>query len=353
MPKFYDLKVEAIKRETSKAVSIHFAVPDSLKTEYEFIAGQYITLKTQLNGKEIRRDYSLCTNPRSQAIKVVVKEVENGLFSPYANKEIRVGTELQVGPPQGRFTFVPNPQGKRIIMAIAAGSGITPVMSILITLLEEEPNSSFVLLYGNKSPEDTIFLKELDAMKESYNDRFTYIRAYSQTHVPGALFGRIDRSFILHTLNQLGEGASIDCFYLCGPKPLIDESKEVLTNQGYGHEKIKYELFSSPEIEDSNESSSKSAEGKAEIEIIVDDETFSIEMEQGETILEAALSNDIDAPYSCQGGICSSCIARIKEGTAEMRQNNILTDSELAEGLVLTCQAEPRSGKLVVDYDDV
>ncbi len=353
MPKFYDLKIETVNRETAKAISIKFEIPEHLRSEFRFDAGQYITIKTLLKGEEIRRDYSLCTNPRKEDIKVVVKEVENGFFSSYANSELSAGVKLEVGPPKGRFTFIPDPAKSRTIMAIAAGSGITPIMSILQSVLEDEPLSRFVLLYGNKSVEDTIFFKQLEELKDKYGNRFIYVKAYSQAPAPGSLFGRIDQSFILHTLKQLDEEKEVDCFYLCGPKPLIDESSRVLIKQGYPESKIKFELFTTTDSENRPESSGKVVEGMSDVEVVVDDETFTFSMGKDSTILEAALSHDIDAPYSCQGGICSSCLARIKEGSAEMRQNNILTDSEVAEGLILTCQAEPRSGKLIVDYDDV
>ena len=353
MPDFHELKVKEVQKETHNAVSILFEIPDHLKADYFFDAGQYLTIKTNLNGEEIRRDYSLCTKPDSAEIKVVVKEVENVTFSKYANSDLKAGDILEVGTPQGRFTFKAESSAQRIILGIAAGSGITPVMGILSTVLQNEHSSKFILLYGNKSPKDTIFFEQLTELKEAYPDSFEYVPVYSQLHEGGAFFGRIDRSYILNTLNRLGADEQLDAIYLCGPKPMIDLSIEVLKEKGYSDEQIKYELFTSPADTSNDNQVSSVAEGKCKVEVIVDEEEFNFEMDTSQTILEAALKHDVDAPYSCQGGICSSCIAKIREGSVNMRQNNILTDSEVEEGFILTCQAEPTSSKVVVDYDDV
>ncbi|MBT8286674.1 MAG: 2Fe-2S iron-sulfur cluster binding domain-containing protein [Bacteroidia bacterium] len=348
---FNPLSIKSITKETPQAVSISFEVPETLKSEYRFEAGQYITLKLKLKGEELRRDYSLCTNPENGELKVVVKVVENGRFSSYANTELREGDIIEVGQPLGRFTLMPKPNTERTIMAIAAGSGITPIMSILISVLENEPKSRFVLLYGNKSPEDTIFKQALDQVNVKYPDRFNLISIYSQTHVKDELFGRIDRSIIRYALNKIGGHKEVDQYFVCGPKPMIDTAIESLTEIGIDKSAIKFELFTTAEIEEKSEQNHD--DKNSDVTVIVDDETFSFNMPGDKTILEVALEHDIDAPYSCQGGICSSCLARIKEGQVKMRVNNILTDSEIEDGFILTCQAEPRSSKIVVDYDDV
>ena len=353
MPDFHALKVKKIIQETDNAVSLLFDIPEELKPDYKFKAGQYVTVKTQLNGDEIRRDYSLCTNPDSGEFKVVVKAVENGTFSQFANKSLKEGDVLNLGLPQGRFTFSPEPGRQRNVLAVAAGSGITPIMSILSTLLQNEPNSKLVLLYGNKSEKDTIFRNELLELERSYPERFIYVPVYSRVPENGSLFGRIDRSYILNAIKRLKEGESFDAAYLCGPKPLIDLSIEVLKDKGFQDDEIKYELFTSPDTPSETPKNETMSNGICQVEVIVDDETFNFQMDASKTILEAALSHDIDAPYSCQGGICSSCIARIREGEVQMRQNNILTDSEIDQGFILTCQSEPVSAKVVVDYDDV
>ncbi|MCP4053981.1 MAG: 2Fe-2S iron-sulfur cluster binding domain-containing protein, partial [Mesoflavibacter sp.] len=281
-----------------------------------------------------------------------VKEVENGTFSKYANQVLKVGDTLDVAQPQGRFTFTPDTSKTRTIAAFAAGSGITPVLSILKTVLEEEPNSKFVLVYGNKTLKDTIFLNDLLDIQNKYSDRLTIQFLYSQSQEKDALFGRIEKSTVNFIVKNKYKDVNIDAFYLCGPEGMINTVKDVLAENNIEDSKVFFELFSTTSavpVEDVEEIS----DGTTSITVIVDDEEKTFTMSQQQSVLEAALEQDLDAPYSCQGGICSSCLARIKEGKATMRQNNILTDNEVAEGLVLTCQAHPVSSKIIVDYDDI
>ena len=352
MARFHHLKVIAIQKETEKAVSITFDVPDDLKDTFAFKAGQYITLKTEIDGEEIRRDYSLCTNPANGILKVVVKEVSGGQFSSFANNRLKVGDRIEVGPPLGRFVLEPEKDASRTIVAFAAGSGITPVMSILNTVLDEEPQSNFVLVYGNKTPEDTIFLKPLEELNSDEEDRFLLTLIYSQTNETNALFGRIDSSIVNYILNQIDNQDDIDAFYLCGPEDMINTVRSTLMEKGFDQSKIRYELFT-VSTDTGDVATNDTHEGESTVTVIVDDEASTFNMPSDKTILEVALENDIDAPFSCQGGICSTCIARLKEGEVIMRQNNILTDSEIEEGLILTCQSQPTTTKITVDYDDV
>ena len=352
MSQFHTLNIKDITRQTDQCVSITFDVPDHLKEDYKFKAGQYITLKTDIDGKEVRRDYSLCTSPSSGNLTVAVKEVENGTFSKYANQVLKVGDTLDVAQPQGRFTFTPDTSKTRTIAAFAAGSGITPVLSILKTVLEEEPNSKFVLVYGNKTLKDTIFLNDLLDIQNKYSDRLTIQFLYSQSQEKDALFGRIEKSTVNFIVKNKYKDVNIDAFYLCGPEGMINTVKDVLAENNIEDNKVFFELFtttSSVSVEDLEEVT----DGTTSITVIVDDEEKTFTMSQQQSVLEAALEQDLDAPYSCQGGICSSCLARVKEGKATMRQNNILTDNEVAEGLILTCQAHPVSAKIIVDYDDI
>lgn len=353
MAQFYTLAVKAIKRETEKAVSIAFNVPDNLKTFFKFKAGQYLTLKTTLNGEDIRRDYSICSSPNSDELKVAVKEVENGKFSTYLNNTLKEGDQLEVATPQGRFVFEPDATKTRHIAAFAAGSGITPIMSIAKTILENEPNSKFILVYGNKTPQDTIFFDEILELHHNYLERFELQEVFSQSEKENALFGRIEKSTVNFILKNKYKHVDIDAFYLCGPEAMINTVSDVLKENGIDESVINFELFTAPTQNTSANATVDVADGETQITVIVDDEEETFTMPQKKNILEAALDNDLDAPYSCQGGICSSCIARVTEGTATMRQNNILTENEVAEGLILTCQAHPTSSKIVVDYDDV
>jgi ring-1,2-phenylacetyl-CoA epoxidase subunit PaaE len=350
MASFYKLQIKEIKRETPNAVSVVFNVPSELQSAYQFIAGQYINLKLTLDGKEIRRAYSICSSPNSGELRIAIKAVKNGLFSKFANENLSVGDLLEVGQPEGKFTFEPNAERQKNYAALAAGSGITPVMSIMQSVLENEPKSSFVLLYGNKTPEETIFHEQLHQLQLKYVGRFFVNYIFSQTKVENELFGRIDKSNINFVLHNKHKEKEFDKFYLCGPEEMINLATAVLKEHNVADKNIKFELFTSSSTENSEASSHG---GHTTITILVDDEETTFEMSQKQTILEAALKQGIDAPYSCQGGICSSCLARISKGTAEMKKNSILTDKEVADGLVLTCQAHPKSSEIFVDFDDV
>jgi len=351
MSQFHKLSIQNIHRETAKCVTLTFSVPNDLKDTFTFKAGQYITLKANINGNEVRRDYSLCSSPKSGVFKVAVKEVENGTFSKYANNDLKEGDIIEVTPPNGRFIFEADTSKTRTIAAFAAGSGITPVLSIAKSVLESEPNSTFILVYGNKTTQDTIFLDELIELQNTYSNRFAIQFVYSKAQEQGALFGRIEKNTVNLIVKNRYKDVTIDAFYLCGPEAMINTVKDVLSENRIPDSSIFYELFKASTANVTEEN--VSADGNSLIKIIVDDEEATFEMSQKKTILEAALDHDLDAPYSCQGGICSSCIAKVTEGKATMRQNNILTDSEVADGLVLTCQAQPITAKITVDYDDV
>ena len=332
-------------------MTISFNIPENLKEAFVFKAGQYITLKTYIDSDEIRRDYSLCSSPESGELTVAVKEVENGVFSKFANNDLKIGDVLEVATPNGRFVFEPNNSSTKTIAAFAAGSGITPIMSIAKTILEEEPQSNFILVYGNKTPKETIFYNEIQALQNKYQNRFNVQFVFSQSDEDNALFGRIEKSTVNYILKNKYQDSIIDAFYLCGPEAMINTVSDVLLENDIDKKVIHFELFT---VSISTESTFINVgDGNTTVTVLVDDEENMFKMSQKKTILEAALDNNIDAPYSCQGGICSSCVARITEGKATMRQNNILTDGELAEGLVLTCQAQPTTPTIVVDYDDV
>jgi ring-1,2-phenylacetyl-CoA epoxidase subunit PaaE len=350
MSSFLKLIIKEVRRETKDAVSILFNVPEELKPNYAFIAGQYINLRLKLDGEEIRRAYSICSSPESGELRIAVKAVKNGVFSQFANNKLKAGDALEVGTPEGKFLFEPKADRQKNYAAFASGSGITPVMSIIKSVMKSEPKSSFVLVYGNKTPEGTIFQQELHDLQLKYVSRFFVHNVYSQAKVENALFGRIEKSTVNFVLNNKHKELEFDKFYLCGPEAMIETVTEVLKEKNVKESAIKFELFTTS----SHETVIKeSLEGHSKITIMVDDEETTFEMSQKQTILEAALKQGIDAPYSCQGGICSSCLARVTSGTIEMAKNSILTDGEIAAGLVLTCQAHPTSESVYVDYDDV
>ena len=348
---FYPLQIKDIHRETDKAVSISFNVPKQLKDLFSFKAGQYITLKTSIDGAEIRRDYSLCSSPRSNELKVAIKEVQDGIFSTYANKVLKVGDTLEVAPPKGRFIFEPNNSEVKNIAALVAGSGITPVLSIIKCALEEETNGKVILVYGNKTPKETMFLDELLKLQGQYTTRFFIQFVYSQADENNALFGRIDKSVVNYVLKNRFKDIPVDTFYICGPEEMIHPLKNALTEQGIADDHIHFELFKVAEQSDAVSNNVQSVMTK--VTVMLDDEESTFEMSPEQSVLEAALDAALDAPYSCQGGICSTCMARLKKGEVKMRQNNILTDGEVAEGFILTCQSHPLTSTIYVDYDDI
>jgi ring-1,2-phenylacetyl-CoA epoxidase subunit PaaE len=350
MSSFYKLSIKEIIKETTDAVSILFNVPDELKSYYQFVAGQYVNLKITLDGQEIRRAYSICSSPKSGELRIAVKAVKNGFFSKFANEKLAVGNVIEVGTPEGKFTFEPKADRQKNYAAFVAGSGITPVFSILKTVLEEEPNSTFVLVYGNKSETDTIFHNQLHDLQLHYVGRLFVQYVYSQSTADNALFGRIDKSTVNFVLKNKHAEMEFSKFYLCGPEEMINLVSNTLKENNISDSDIKFELFSASSNE--NESAG-SLEGHTKISILVDDEETSFEMSQKQTLLEAALKQGLDVPYSCQGGICSSCICKITEGAAEMKKNQILTDSEVADGLTLACQAHPTTATIKINFDDV
>lgn len=350
MPNFLKLIIKEVKRETKDAVSILFNVPEELKPNYTFIAGQYVNIRLTLDGKEIRRAYSICSAPESGELRIAVKAVKDGAFSQFANTKLKAGDVLEVGKPEGKFIFETEANRQKNYVAFVSGSGITPVLSILKSVLKSEPKSSFVLVYGNKSPEETIFHQELHDLHLQYVNRFFVHYVYSQAKADEALFGRIDKSVVNYVLNNKHAALEFEKFYLCGPEEMIDNVSTILKEKNVKESAIKFELFTTSSHENVIK---ESLEGHSKITIMVDDEETSFEMSQKQTILEAALKQGIDAPYSCQGGICSSCLCRVTQGSAEMKKNSILTDKEIAEGLILSCQAHPTSETIYVDFDDV
>ncbi|MCT8339375.1 ferredoxin--NADP reductase [Flavobacteriaceae bacterium TK19130] len=349
MSKFYPLTVSDIKRETPNAVSISFEIPENLQVEFQFKAGQYITIKHELNGEEVRRAYSICCTPNTGLLKVGVKKVATGTFSVFANETLQVGDTLQVMPPQGHFVIEPNTSTKRDYAFFAAGSGITPVLSLITTILEKETQSRVVLAYGNRNLEETMFHSELLQLLEQYSDRFYIEFIYSRKQEGEAMFGRIERSTVNYLLKNKFGDRKFDAFYLCGPEPMIDTVSSVLKESGYNEKQIFFELFTTSE----EGLLTETHDGMTQVTVILDEETETFTMSQDTSVLEAAMKANLDPPYSCQGGICSTCIARLKEGKVEMRKNQILTDEELAEGFILTCQSHPSTPTIVVDYDDV
>lgn len=349
MSHFHSLTVKHIKKLTPTSVAVTLAIPAALAQTFTFLAGQYITIKKELKGKELRRAYSISSSPEKDGITIGIKKVDKGGFSSYAYSKLQVGDTLEVMEPEGRFVFKPSTEVQHIA-AFAAGSGITPIMSIMKTVLDSNPKNKFVLVYGNKSYEETMFYTDLVKLQLEYSNRFFVYFTNSQTREDNSLFGRIDTSTVNYALKNKHKDVDFDTYYLCGPLDMINLVKDTLLDNGVEKDRILFELFTSTEIK---EELPVQAEGQTAITVVVDDETFQFTMDKKTLVLDAVLKQNIDAPYSCQGGVCSSCIAKIKEGKAEMVLNQILTDTEIADGYILTCQAHPTTPTLSIDYDDV
>ncbi len=348
MSTFHTLTIQDIIMETADAVSIVFSIPEHLKGVFSFKAGQYITVKKEINGAEVRRAYSICSSPKSGILKVAVKAVENGTFSTYATTKLQVGDTLDVHPPEGKFVLS-SETGKHYV-GFAAGSGITPIMSMIKEVIENEANATFTLVYGNKTPADTIFKNELDGLQNDFPNNFNLHYVYSRERIDGSKQGRIDDSIANYYLKNVYGNRTFESAFLCGPEEMIHNVSDILKNCGFSEDRILFELFTAS-TEDENTDQIK--EGTSEVTVLLDDEETSFTMEQTDNILAASLRNDLDAPYSCQGGVCSSCLAKVTDGKAVMTKNSILTDAEVADGYILTCQAHPTTSKISIDFDDV
>jgi ring-1,2-phenylacetyl-CoA epoxidase subunit PaaE len=349
MTNFYPLTVSDIEQLTPNSVAVTLDIPEDLKEKFSFKAGQYITIRHHHKGSDLRRAYSISSTPKESKITIGIKKVLDGIFSVYANEQLKKGDVLDVMPPGGRFIFSPAGSAQNIA-AFAAGSGITPVMSIAKTVLEAHPDNTLVLVYGNSNRQETMFYEDLHELYNKYTDRFSIQFIYSRAQETDSLFGRIEPSTVNFIVKNKHKETSFDHYYICGPEPMIHSVCDTLKGNGVAPGQIHFELFTSATKEDEL---AEALHGKTQLEVVLDDEVFNFTMDKKMVVLDAVLKQDIDAPYSCQGGVCSTCIARIKEGKAEMIKNQILTDGEIADGFILTCQAHPLTPVLKVDYDDV
>lgn len=348
MADFHKITIQEVIQETADAVSVLFNIPENLKSNFYFKSGQYITLKKEIKGEEVRRAYSICSSPKSGELKVAIKAVENGTFSVYATTQLKKGDVIEISEPEGSFTL--ETVSNKNYIGFAAGSGITPVLSMVKTVLESETTSTFTLIYGNKSIADTIFFEELNALKETYSERLKLHYIYSRENVKNGLRGRIDQSVTNYFVKNMYKETSFNAAFLCGPEEMIKDVSKTLQKNNIAKENIHFELFTTS-ID--KEKAKQITEGQTEITVLLDDEETTFTMSQTDDILAASLRNDLDAPYSCQGGVCSSCLCKVTEGKAIMVKNSILTDSEIEEGFVLACQAHPTTSKISIDFDDV
>jgi ring-1,2-phenylacetyl-CoA epoxidase subunit PaaE len=340
---FHGLQVKSIDRLNKNSVKIVFDVPAALAQNFAFSPGQYITLLIDINGKEERRSYSLCNGP-SEDLAVAVKEVKNGTISVFLNRDLKQGDELQVSEPAGNFTLQAT---EKNVVAIAAGSGITPIMSIAKQI--QSTGGNMQLFYGNRTEEDILFKAELDglqAIKSHY--------ALSGETKDGFLSGRIDKAQITAVIKQDLDMLKADAFFICGPEQIIMEAKETLEFFGVNASKIRFELFTTPVLM-AQESVQVQADfsGDSKVKVILDGEVVHFTLNtKGKSLLESIENAGMDAPYSCKGGVCCSCKAKVVKGSAKMDLNYALTDQEVAKGYILTCQSHPTSEELTISFDE-
>ncbi len=330
---FYSLKVKKVRKLTNDAVEISFEIPTELLDMFKFKAGQYITIKSTINNKEVRRAYSICSSPNSEEISVGVKEVKGGKMSTFLTKEIKIGDILEVMPPTGNFIFE---EGD--VVAICAGSGITPILSMM-----KLSNSSFTLIYGNKTEDSTMFYSEI---KELNNDNHFL---FSRENVIGSINGRITSD----TLKNINGILDADAYYICGPGKMIDSVSDFLKeNEVKG--KINFEKFNSPKKSKIENSNSEDSEIISNITVIIDGDEFDYTLSsKGDTILDSAVDEGADVPFSCKGAVCCTCKAKVTEGKAIMDKNYSLSEEEVEDGFILTCQAHPITENIIVDFDEM
>jgi ring-1,2-phenylacetyl-CoA epoxidase subunit PaaE len=347
---FKKLSVKEVKQETENTVSVAFDIPNELAEDFNYRSGQYITIRTLINGEDVRRAYSLCSAPFENDFRIGVKKIENGKMSTFLNDHLKAGDEIEVMPPAGNFVVK---DGEKNIVAFAAGSGITPILSMVKSVLSND--GSFTLYYGNRTSEETIFKNELDALKNQYGSKFNLNYIYSKEGSNDALFeGRITADKCKALIESNENLLKADAFYSCGPEEMILAVSAVLKELGVNENKIRFELFTAPstDVEESRESGGSQFDGESDVTIIVDGEEFDFPLNgDGEFILDAAVEAGADVPFACKGAVCCTCKAQVVEGKATMEMNYALSEEEVAEGYILTCQAHPASEKVVVDYD--
>ena len=353
---FHPLTIGEVRRETTDAVSIRFEVPEDLADLYRFEAGQYLTLRYELGGEELRRNYSVCVSPDQRELRIAVKEVAGGQFSRFANTELKAGHTIDVMPPMGRFTAPIDPAASHRYVGVAGGSGITPMMSLITTVLKAEPKSRFVLLYGNRSTNTVIFLEALADLKNRYLDRLEVYHFLEDEAEEIELFnGRLDRAKCDEVFTHLVDVPSTDGFFICGPGPMMDAAEASLLAQGVAPSKIKIERFTTDALSGERLVRAEALQQKAQgltmsVELDGRRAKVSFDAEKG-NILDSVRAAGLPAPFACKGGVCATCRAKVIEGSVEMKANYGLSAEEVADGYVLTCQSVPTSEVLTLSYD--
>lgn len=351
-PRFHPLRIDEIRRECADAFSLRFEVPESLLRDYVFVQGQHLSVRAHIDGEEVRRSYSICSGVDDGELRVAIREVPGGKFSTWAARALSVGDRLDVMTPDGRFHTPLDPAHEKHYVAFAAGSGITPVLSLLRTTLRREPRSRFTLVYGNRQAASAMFLEDLEDLKDRYLQRFVLHTVFSRESQDIPLFhGRVDGEKVRAFLDTLIPLAGIDDVFVCGPGEMIDSVEHELLAAGLAPAKIHVERFGVPTGATPNVSAPEDAP-QATIDVELDGVRREIPFRSTDaSVLDAALRAGLDLPYSCKGGMCCTCRAKLLDGKVRMAKNYSLDPADVEAGFILTCQAHPLTERLTVSFD--
>ena len=350
---FHSIQISDIVKTTPDCSVLTFDISDELKEAFAYKQGQYLTLKADIKGEEVRRSYSLCSSPIDDQWQVAVKKIEDGRFSTFVNDVLKVGDTLEVMSPNGRFFTEVNPEKKKRYVAFAAGSGITPINSIIKTHLNQEPDSTFSLFYLNQSVQTMILREEIEGLKNQFLGRYELYHFLTKEMRDAPLFnGRFTEEKLQTISEKIIDFKSVDEFFICGPTEMIFMIRDFLYAQGVEESKVHFELFGTPTKTVKKKVLDVNNKDVSDVSIITNGIRVSFKMTQnGENILDAAMRNNADLPFACKGGVCCTCKAKLIEGVAPMNVNYALEKDEVEQGYILTCQAIPKSSKIVVDFD--
>lgn len=353
---FHPLRVIDIKRETPDAVSVRLEAPAALASAFAFKAGQHLTVRRELDGEEVRRNYSLCVAPSDGILKIGIKKIDGGRFSTWANEALKVGDTLEAMAPHGSFTWAFDASVERRYAAFAGGSGITPILSLIKTALEAEPRSRFTLCYGNRTSAGIMFLEDLAALKDKFIDRFAVYHFLEDEEEEIAIFnGRLDREKLDEVLSALIAPEAVDAFFICGPGPMMDAVEQALVARDIAKSKILIERFTTAELSAAQLATARALEQKAaglKMNVTLNGRRLSVTFDPAnKSILDNVRAAGLPAPFACKGGVCATCRAKVTSGKVEMKVNYGLSEQELAQGYVLTCQATPVSEDVALTYD--
>ena len=353
---FHKLRVAEVKRETPDAVSVRLELPEALRETFAFKAGQHLTFRREIGGEELRRNYSVCVSPSEGVLKIGVKKIAGGAFSGWVNDELKAGDVVEVMAPHGSFCWNFAPDAQREYVAFAGGSGITPILSLLKTALSHESKSRFTLFYGNRNSMGVMFLEEIAALKDSYLDRLSVFHFLEEEEEEIELFnGRLDRAKTEEILGSLVDAKHVDAFFICGPGPMMDAIEEALVARGIDKPRILIERFTTGPLSAAQAAAARALEEKAaglQMSVTLNGRRMKVTFDpEKHSILDNVRAAGLPAPFACKGGVCATCRAKVTAGEVQMKVNYGLSEDELAEGYVLTCQATPVTDGVALTYD--